>query len=113
MGTLEDLFDPERLRKKWVAEPESAQPVIHEKLLDVQPAFDLSGSAAELLRRIRAIAALRFPSHRQALEPFFQRAFKEVEALAVPDPPKEAREELQRIITDIQELLEAWILTER
>jgi hypothetical protein len=110
-----ELFDPERLRKRWLVEdrsvPESAPSVVHPKFQAVIPATDGLSEARALLQNVRERAAKDLPHQREILGPFFEDAEQALKTLA--DTQDEAARAPQaeaalEVLWRIEDLLEAY-----
>ncbi len=124
----DDLFDIERLRKKWEPRQEEAAPIVHRALAQVGAARNPLKEAREVLARMEALAVLRFPAQRTALGAFFREARELLEAhqrgldaratKAAPapeeapagEPPPAPLVTLQATLDRLEELLEVFAL---
>jgi hypothetical protein len=125
----DDLFDIERLRKKWEPRQEEAAPVVHRALAQVGVARNPLREAREVLARMEALTVLRFPAQRVALGAFFREARELLEAhqrglearatQAAPapaeqapagEPPPAPLVTLQATLDRLEELLEVFAL---
>jgi hypothetical protein len=121
-----DPFDLEKVRRNWARavapRPEDAAP---ERFAHVKPPPDLRPEARALLERIRRLALLRFAEREGALTPFLDDASMRLEHLS-PDPPPAGgapdeaagpgaaedpgatRDELQKVLYDLEDLFEVF-----
>ncbi|XXF80702.1 hypothetical protein P2318_13390 [Myxococcaceae bacterium GXIMD 01537] len=117
----DELFDIARLRKNWEPKHEEARPVVHRVIAKVAPAGNPLEDARAVLARLEALAHVRFPTQRRALDAFFGEARELLEAhrRAVEAPPGQAPAEdapadplvsLQVTLDKLEELLEVFTL---